>query len=145
MKHNDLVEMRLCQLLSDRPPELCELALGIRREVCKSANSSSELLYRTYAVSNVFTYSDRLKEAFIHVATYSGHVNLGFNFGTELHDPQNLLQGSGKCIRHIRIDSIDDMYQPALKALVAAAGNEGQARAEEAGRRIPQRLVDKTA
>ena len=36
----------------------------------------------------------------------SKHVNFGFNYGTELPDPKDLLEGTGKLFRHIKIRSV---------------------------------------
>ena len=144
MTHDELVRMKLCEMLSDRPDELCELALKTRQTIVKSANGCSELLYNTYAVSNVFTYSHRLKEAFIHIATYSRHVNLGFNRGKLLPDPQGILEGTGKLIRHIRVESASTLRKPAVKSLITAAINHGLELAESSDCLKPQRFIDKT-
>ena len=106
--------MSLYELLADRPTNLCELAIQVRRQICSLANSPSELIYQSYAISDVFTYSHRLKEAFIHLAIYSKHLNLGFNYGAQLEDPSSLLEGSGKSIRHIRIEPASDLKKQAI-------------------------------
>jgi hypothetical protein len=59
------------------------------------------------------------------VAAYSRYVNLGFNRGTELDDPDGILAGSGARIRHVRIESPRDLRQPALRALLASAVRQG--------------------
>ncbi len=64
----------------------------------------------TYCVSNAFTFTGKQGQGFIHIATYAGHVNLGFDRGTELDDPDEKLKGTGKLIRNIRLNSIADMY-----------------------------------
>ena len=63
MCHDELVQMRLSELLADRPRKVGELAIKIRREIVKLAPNCSELLYCTYAVSNVFTYTGKLGQA----------------------------------------------------------------------------------
>jgi len=144
MTHNDNVEFRLAELLSDRPSDLCELMLGVRAHVKGIAKGSSEILYKTYAVSNVFTYSDRLKEAFIHIAVYGKHLNLGFNYGASLDDPQQILEGTGKLIRHIRIESLSQLKQRPIKSLIQAATAQGREMAEEHNGIQSQQLIDKT-
>ncbi len=133
MNHNEQVEMKLLELLADRPKELSELAIQLRRLVAKMAPDSSELLYQTYAVSNVFTYTGKLGQAFIHIATYAKHVNLGFNQGVLLEDPDSLLHGSGKLIRHVRIDELAIAKQKNVQSLIKSAVQKGQELAEEAG------------
>ena len=144
MKHNDLVEMKLSELLSDRPDDLCQLVIKIRRAIAKAAANSSEMLYQTYAVSDVFTYTHRLREAFIHIAVYADHVNLGFNRGANLSDPRGLLEGTGKLIRHIRVDGISTIRKPEVKKLIQAAVKDGIEMAEDSKGILPQELIDKT-
>ena len=51
------------------------------------------------------------------------HVNLGFHKGNELleKDRNQLLQGTGKTMRHIRITKIEDIQQEAFKSLIQEA------------------------
>ncbi len=48
-------------------------------------------------------------------------MNLGFNRGAELADPDGILVGSGARIRHVRIASVADARRPAIRRLVRAA------------------------
>src|SRR5262245_39726344 len=41
--------------------------------------------------------------AFAYVDTFTAHVNVGFFFGADLPDPQRLLEGSGKWMRHVKV------------------------------------------
>ena len=54
---------------------------------------------RGYAVSIAFTYTEKSRGAFCHIAVYKGHVNLGFNRGAELPGGEGVLEGTGKLIR----------------------------------------------
>jgi len=59
--------------------------------------------------------------AFAYVNAFKSHVNVGFFRGAELSDPDNLLEGSGKFMRHVKLrpgHSIDDA---ALRMLVLTA------------------------
>lgn len=114
-------------------PEIAELFLATRRAVLAAAPGASELVYDAYnAVSAAYTYSDRLAEAFCHVAAYSRHVNLGFNRGAELPDPDGILAGTGARIRHLRIASPRDLRSRALRALLRDAVRQGRAAVAEA-------------
>ena len=116
--------------------------LAARAAVLEAAPDASELVYDAYnAVAEAFTYSDRLKEAFCHVAAYRTHVNLGFNRGVDLEDPEGLLAGSGARIRHVRVTAPADLTRPAVRALIRAAAEEGRERA--AGVRAKPRAVVK--
>jgi hypothetical protein len=49
------------------------------------------------------------------------HVTFGFHYGTSLEDPEGLLEGSGKNIRHVKLRSVEDLDKKGLKHLVLAA------------------------
>jgi len=128
------------------PPKISKLFLATRRVVLEAAPGVNELIYDAYnAVSAAYSFSDRLKEAFCHVAAYSGYVNLGFNRGAELPDPSGALIGSGARIRHIRLTTPADLQSPALRSLVREAVVQGgQLVASERGARKPSSMIRPT-
>ena len=64
------------------------------------------------------------------VNVFTSHVNVGFFHGVALPDPAHLLQGSGKCMRHVKLKPGTPMNAAALKALVEAAYSDIKARVE---------------
>ncbi len=96
-------DAELLRMLDGYDPTLAKLALKARKAIMRRSKACWELVYHTYALSTAFSLTEHLKDAFCHVAVYQKHVNLGFNRGTELEDPDQLLQGSGKLIRHVRL------------------------------------------
>ncbi|MDB5096409.1 MAG: hypothetical protein JWM80_830 [Cyanobacteria bacterium RYN_339] len=60
-------------------------------------------------------------EHFAWIQPHKAHVNLGFNYGVELPDPEGLLEGTGALFRHVKLRSLDDLQRPALRALLEAA------------------------
>ena len=64
-----------------------------------------------------------------YLQTAKKHVNLGFQKGNEFEeeDVNNLLQGTGKTMRHIRITKMEDIQSEAFTTLIQAAMslNEG--------------------
>lgn len=56
-----------------------------------------------------------------YLSVASRHVDLGFLRGTSLSDPENLLEGTGKNLRHAKLRSVEDLQEPGLRELVAAA------------------------
>ena len=63
----------------------------------------------------------KMSEHFCYVAVHKDHVNLGFNYGAELPDPEGLLEGPGKLLRHTKIAAPEDLACPALRALLETA------------------------
>jgi len=49
------------------------------------------------------------------------HVTFGFHQGTSLDDPEKLLEGTGKNIRHVKLKNLPDLDNQGLRKLVAQA------------------------
>ncbi|MEM8895420.1 MAG: DUF1801 domain-containing protein, partial [Bacteroidota bacterium] len=49
---------------------------------------------------------------------YTAHVNVGFFYGVDLPDPQGLLEGNGKRMRHIKLRPGADIDEEAIKELI---------------------------
>jgi hypothetical protein len=58
---------------------------------------------------------------FAYVAILKAHVNVGFFQGVSLRDPQGLLQGTGRFMRHVKLTPKSSPDAAALEALILAA------------------------
>jgi hypothetical protein len=58
---------------------------------------------------------------FAYVGAFKSHVNVGFFHGASLPDPEGLLEGGGKYMRHVKLRPSRTVSAPALKALISAA------------------------
>jgi hypothetical protein len=63
----------------------------------------------------------KMSEHFCYVAVHRDQVNLGFNYGAELPDPEGLLQDPGKLMRHTQVNAPGDLANPALCRLLELA------------------------
>ena len=68
--------------------------------------------------------------AFAYVAVFRAHANVGFFHGAELSDPNGLLQGTGKRMRHVKMRPDVALDADALSALITAAYSDMQRRSE---------------
>ena len=66
--------------------------------------------------------------AFAYVDAFKAHVNVGFYCGAELADPNNLLEGSGKFMRHVKLRPERPVDAVALRRLIEAAYADVKAR-----------------
>ena len=66
--------------------------------------------------------------AFAYVNAFKAHVNLGFFQGDSLPDPAGLLMGTGKHMRHVKLQPDAPVNDMALAALIAAAYADVKAR-----------------
>ncbi len=98
--------------------ELIELFIDLRNFILELYPDSNELLYHTHALTALYSTSEKMSDAFCMIPIYSDHFNLGFNKGTLLKDPNKLLQGTGKLIRHIAIEKVEDYRNEKTKELI---------------------------
>jgi hypothetical protein len=94
----------------------------MREVVLEEAPEAIESYFKGYAVSIGFSFTGKpLKDGFCHIVAYSKYVNLGFNRGALLPDPNGVLAGTGKLIRHITIHNENDANRPFLRRYLQAA------------------------
>lgn len=109
------------KLLQRYAPAIQTLALSTRRLILEEAPQASEFIYEVYTIADHFTFTGRAGDAFVFTTAHANWVNLGFNFGALLPDPEGLLQGDGKVIRHVRIATPSDLEVPGVRDLLRAA------------------------
>lgn len=59
--------------------------------------------------------------AFAYVNAFNAHVNVGFFRGAEIPDPNGLLEGTGKFMRHVKLRPESEVDAGALLKLIHAA------------------------
>jgi hypothetical protein len=59
--------------------------------------------------------------AFGYVNAFTAHVNVGFFRGAEIADPDGLLEGTGKFMRHVKLRPERDINATALTKLIETA------------------------
>ncbi len=59
--------------------------------------------------------------AFAYVGVFSAHVNVGFFHGAELADPEGILEGRGRRMRHVKLRPGSELNANALSGLIEAA------------------------
>ena len=81
---------------------------------------ATELVYDNYNALVVgFGPSERASEAVVSLAVFPKWVTLCFlQNGPRIPDPENLLNGSGNVVRHVRLASAEDLDKPAIKRLI---------------------------
>src|SRR5437870_1411537 len=59
--------------------------------------------------------------AFGYVNVFKAHVNVGFFRGAEIPDPEGILEGTGKFMRHVKLRPERDVNARALMKLIGTA------------------------
>ena len=110
---------KLKSFLSAYSQEIQELALSLRGFILEQVPETNELIWDNYnALAIAYSKSDKLKDAFCHIALYTNHVNFGFNRGAELRKDLLTLEGKGTLIRHIKVTSMDLFPEAEIKTLL---------------------------
>ena len=130
----------LIKFLKPYDREIQTLALKLRALVLEEMAPCYENIYDAYsAVAIGYGTSNRLRDGIFHIAVYSNHVNLGFNDGASLDDPKGILQGAGNRIRHITIETPDDLKRPELRAYIRRARKRALDDARKLGEPAPEK------
>lgn len=96
-------------------PALQKVVRGLRSLV-KAAVPGTKVKVNSWGIPTFET-----KDPFCFYMVGKNHVTFGFHYGTSLADPQGLLEGTGKNIRHVKLRTAQDLEQKGLKTLVLAA------------------------
>jgi hypothetical protein len=62
----------------------------------------------------------------VYIWPATGHVTLGFFFGSHLDDPRALLEGDGARMRHVKVRSSDTAAAPEIRSLVRSAVRDAE-------------------
>ena len=66
--------------------------------------------------------------AFAYVNAFTAHVNVGFFRGAEIADPEGMLEGTGKFMRHVKLRPERDGDAATLRELIETAYTDIKAR-----------------
>ena len=112
--------MDLWFFLSSYSREAREIALSLRTLVLdvfpgamEQVDSKSKIIAYYLEKSN--------KSLVCAISPHFKYVNLIFANGTQISDPTNLLFGTGKCVRHVKITSESETINPELRKLLMQA------------------------
>ena len=112
---------QLLGFLQAYDPSIANLALALREIILEEVPDASESIYQVYTVAIWFGFSGRMKDMFCYIATSARHVNLGFPRGSTLPDPNRMLEGDGKAMRHIKFASPRDLERPFVRRYIQAS------------------------
>ena len=115
-------DRQLLGYLAAYNPHVSDLTLALRELVLEEAPEAVESISRGYALAIGFSFTGKpLRDGFCHIVAYETHVNLGFNRGALLPDPNGILAGTGKSIRHMTVRNQKELERPAIRRYLQAA------------------------
>ncbi len=101
--------------LSGEPEHLFSIARHWFALVRRCGEDVRELMHDGHATACIEDV------AFAYVGVFRNHVNVGFFHGAELDDPAGLLEGSGKRMRHVKLQPEEETDRVALAKLISDA------------------------
>jgi hypothetical protein len=103
-------------------PEVGATARAALKRLRARVPGAVELVYDNYnALAIGFAATERASDVVVSLALYPRWVSLFFLQGARLPDPQKVLRGGGKKVRHVVLKSADDLDEPAIRELLSHA------------------------
>jgi hypothetical protein len=119
--------------LEKLPAEKKPIVKALRRIIASVAPEAHEIIYQ----DALWYGPPDSGYPILYITVFKAHSNLGFFYGGFVPDPERLLVGSGKRMRHIKIRSLQETENPAITSLLAQAWADGLQRVE----RLPHRRM----
>ena len=119
-------ETQLAGYFAKCEPAMARLGKALRAKLRARLPGLFEIVY-VYESQNalVISYSptERGYEGVCSISVYPQSVKLGFGKGAQLakSDPNKLLQGQGKTVRYVALNSVADFNRAEIEALIAGA------------------------
>lgn len=100
-------------------PEVQELHREARQWLLDYLPPVVEIIYdATQAVTIGYSFTEKTSDHFVHLPMYGSGINLGFNHGAKLHDPENRLIGTGSQVRHVKLRTLQVLEDPYVQDLI---------------------------
>jgi hypothetical protein len=115
-------ERQLKSFVDKFEPKQQRLIRAVRKALRKRFPTAYELAYDNYNFFVIgYSPSERPSDSIVSIAAGASGVGLCFIRGASLRDPKQILLGSGKQTRFIRLESADVLARPEVEALLSAA------------------------
>jgi hypothetical protein len=113
------LEADVDRLLSEHTPELQAIERALRTTIRTAFPVAIEQVdFANKLIA--FGRSMKIRGLLFAIIAHKSHVNLQLADGAALPDPQGLIEGTGKRIRHVKIRSVEAASSPAVVAIVEA-------------------------
>jgi Domain of unknown function (DU1801) len=111
------------------------LIRATRKVMRRRLPAANELVYDNYNFFVIgYCSTERPSDCVASIAAGANGVALSFYRGATLPDPQNVLLGSGRQNRFVRLESAVTLMRPEVEALIAAAVSQAKTPMPASGR-----------
>jgi len=111
-------------MLSSYDPPLKHICWRIREIIHEVMPDVSEVVWKQQKIARYGVGPRKMTEHFCYIAPHKDHVNLGVYYGSIFSGPADLMEGTGKLLRHIKIRELVEPENPAVRSLIEAAHQE---------------------
>ena len=101
--------------------ELKPICIALRKLIRTLDPRFCELAWPKLKIASYGVGPKKLTQHYAYIAVHGSHINLGFYHGASLPDPDHLLEGTGKALRHLKIREMGTVKNKAIKSLLSAA------------------------
>ena len=114
------------QAIDGRPAQITEIADRLRALIIEIYPDVVEVPWPVQGIIGYGVGPKKMSEHFCYVGLYKSSVNLGFYHGVDMPDPDGLLEGTGKRLRHVKIEDPETVNRPEIRRLIEASLKERQ-------------------
>jgi hypothetical protein len=113
------LEADIDRLLAEHAPEIQAIERGLRSTIlAEFPDAVQQVDFSNKLIA--FGRSMKIRGLLFAIIAHRAHVNLQLADGVDLPDPNGLIEGTGKRIRHVKVRSVDAASSPAVIAIVRA-------------------------
>jgi len=113
------LEADVARLLAEHPPEQQAIERALRATIhheCPDGIEQVDFANKLIA----FGRTMKIRGLLFAIIAHKAHVNLQLADGVDLPDPDGIIEGTGKRIRHIKVRSVEDASSPRVVAAIRA-------------------------
>ncbi len=108
-------------ILALAKPEQQPLCQALRDRIASLHSGYVELAWPRQKIASFGVGPKEMSQHYAYIAVQGAHVNLGFYQGAWLTDPDGLLEGTGKNLRHVKLRDVPSCKSKAVTALLKQA------------------------
>ena len=124
MGNNDEIYSTFEELIANTTPELASICTALREVITELDEDRVEIVWKNQDIASYGMGPKKMSEHYAYIGLYKKHVNLGFYHGAALPDPDGLLTGTGKRLRHIKITDVSEARSEPVRRLIEKAITE---------------------
>ena len=119
-------------ILDNTNPDLRLICETLRHLITSLHENFVEVVWPKQRIASYGVGPKKMTEHYAYIGVQGSHVNLGFYHGASLADPEGLLEGTGKELRHVKLRDVAAAKSDAVASLLREAIRERKRAAGEA-------------